>query len=51
MYSSGKQKYFEIFLQKDSLFRQEMLEDIESGILPESFVGMSIVMPEVFSLE
>ena len=42
LYTADAKNYFEVFLGKDSIFRQEMLEDIESGILPESFVGIEI---------
>jgi len=50
MYESESKNYMEIFLQEDSIFRQEMLQDIESGILPETFAGIQIVLPEVYSI-
>lgn len=50
LYETNSENYFEVFLREDSIFRQEMLEDIESGILPESFLGIQIVLPEVFSI-
>jgi hypothetical protein len=51
MYKSWGKKYFEILLKKDSIFRQEILEDIESWTLPESFIGMDVVLPEVYVVE
>lgn len=51
MYESEGQNFYEVFLKEDSIFRREMLEDIESGILPESFIGMQIVLPEVYTIE
>lgn len=50
MYEVDGEKYYEVFIDKDSVFRKEMLEDIESGILPETFVGIKIVLPEVFGI-
>ncbi len=50
MYESWGQRVYEVFLEKDSIFRREMLEDIEKGILPESFIGIQIILPEVYSL-
>jgi len=50
MYESEGKNYFEVFLAENSLFREEMLEDIESGILPENFLGVEIVLPEVFGI-
>ena len=50
MYESGGENYFEVFLDEDSIFRQEMLEDIESGILPEVFLWVEIILPEVFGI-
>jgi hypothetical protein len=40
-----------VLLKKDSIFVQEMLGDIKRGILPESFIGIQIVLPEVFAIE
>lgn len=50
MYDLGEETYFEVFIDKDSIFRKEMLEDIESGILPETFIGIKIVLPEVYGI-
>lgn len=50
MYEIDEESYFEVFIDKDSIFRQEMLEDIESGILPETFIGIKIVLPEVYGI-
>ena len=50
LYSDAGKNYFEVFIKQDSLFRQEMLEDIENGDIPESFLGVEIVQPEVFSI-
>lgn len=50
MYEVSGENYFEVFLREDSIFRQEMMEDIDKGILPESFLGIKIVLPEVFSV-
>ena len=50
MYSQNKTNYFEITINKNSLFSQEMLEDIEAWILPETFLWIEIVQPEVFSI-
>ena len=50
LYSLGNKKYYEVTIGAQSIFRQEMLEDIESGILPESFLGVEIVLPEVFGV-
>jgi len=50
LYDEGDSTYFEVFLREDSIFRQEMLEDIESWILPEKFLWVKIVLPEVFSI-
>lgn len=50
LYKSWKDKYFEILLQKDSLFSREILGDIDTGILPSSFGAMEIVQPEVFTI-
>jgi len=51
LYSNTQENYFEITVDEDSLFKQEMLEDIENGDIPESFLGIEIVQPEVFSIE
>ena len=50
LYSDAGKNYFEVFIKQDSLFRQEMLEDIENGDIPESFLWVEIVQPEVFSI-
>jgi len=50
MYSDSGEDYYEVFIDEDSIFRQEMLEDIESGNLPENFFGVEIIFPEVFSI-
>jgi len=50
MYSWEGQNYFEVFLSPNSIFRREMLEDIELGILPESFIGIDIILPEVYGI-
>ena len=50
MYEADGKNYFEVFLAEDSLFREEMLEDIESWILPETFLWVEIVLPEVFGI-
>ncbi|MDA9129244.1 S8 family serine peptidase [Candidatus Gracilibacteria bacterium] len=50
MYESDGKNYFEVFLAEDSIFKQEMLEDIELGILPENFLGVEIILPEVFGI-
>ncbi len=50
LYDAEDQNYYEVFIDEDSIFRQEMLEDIEAGILPENFFGVEIVFPEVFSI-
>jgi hypothetical protein len=51
MYAADGENYFEVFFAPDSLFRQEMLTDIESGVLPASFIGVNIVSPEVFGID
>jgi len=50
LYDHDDETYFEITMQEDSIFRQEMLEDISSWVLPETFLGIEIVLPEVFSI-
>ncbi|NDK08446.1 S8 family serine peptidase [Candidatus Gracilibacteria bacterium] len=50
MYESEGDNYFEIAISDDSIFRKEMLEDIESGNIPESFLGITIIKPEVFGI-
>lgn len=50
LYEVSGKNYFEVFIDKDSIFRKEMLEDIENWVLPESFLGIEIVLPEVFSV-
>jgi hypothetical protein len=50
MYSAGNEDYYEVSLEEDSIFRKEMLQDVEEGILPETFVGIEIVLPEVFGI-
>lgn len=50
MYELDGETYFEVFIDKESIFRKEMLEDIESGILPETFIGIKIVLPEVYGI-
>jgi hypothetical protein len=50
LYSIDDLNYLEVTIPEDSLFRQEMLEDIESGILPETYLGIEVVLPEVFSI-
>jgi len=51
LYEIGGKNYFEITIAEDSIFRQEMMEDIEQGILPESYLGIEVVQPEVFGVE
>lgn len=50
MYEVWGENYFQITIQENSIFRTEMMEDIDSGVLPSSFLGIKIVLPEVFSL-
>jgi len=51
LYGIDGMNYFEVFLRQESLFRQEMMQDVDRGILPETFLGIDIVLPEVFSIE
>lgn len=51
LYSSNTYNYFEVTIKNNWIFAQEMLGDIESGIIPESFIGIEIVKPEVFSID
>lgn len=43
--------YFEVFISQGSIFRQEMMGNIEKGVLPETFLDIDIVLPEVFTVE
>ena len=51
LYDIDGVNYFEVGISEDSLFRQEMFEDIEKGILPETYLWIEIVLPEVFGIE
>lgn len=48
LYESDWDNYFEIIVSEDSIFKREMLEDIENGNIPESFLWIDIIKPEVF---
>lgn len=50
LYSTGKYRYVEVTIPSESIFREEMMEDIESGILPEKYLWIEIVQPEVFAI-
>ncbi|PIE84889.1 hypothetical protein CSA08_04855, partial [Candidatus Gracilibacteria bacterium] len=50
MYNNDGEDYYEVFINEDSIFRNEMMSDIESGNLPESFLGIKIIIPEVFGI-
>jgi len=50
LYSNTQENYFELTVDENSLFKQEMLEDIQNGDIPESFLWIEIVKPEVFSI-
>jgi len=50
LYNDETKNYFEVFISKDSIFSQEILEDIKSWNIPESFLWIEIVTPEVFSI-
>ena len=50
IYSDSREKYFEIFIPKDWIFAIEMLGDLESWNIPEKFLWIEIVKPEVFSI-
>lgn len=50
LYEEAGKNYFEILIKETSIFKQEMLPDIEQGILPESFIGIEVILPEIFSL-
>jgi hypothetical protein len=38
LYSNTQENYFELTVDENSLFKQEMLEDIQNGDIPESFL-------------
>lgn len=50
LYENNSLSYFEVFLGAESIFKQEMMADISNGILPESFLGIEVILPEVFTL-
>ncbi len=50
MYSDWKNSLFELSIPKSSIFAQEILGDLKKGIIPEDFLWIEIVTPEVFSL-
>gem|GEM_PF-1457389 len=50
MYLDEKNNFFELFINKQSIFALEMLDDIKNGNIPESFLGIEIVTPEVFGI-
>jgi len=50
LYNDDSKNYFEVLILKNSIFAQEILEDIQSGNIPESFLAIEIVKPEVFSI-
>lgn len=51
LYISDDTNYFELTISQQSIFAQEILQDIQDGTIPESFVGIEIIQPEVFTLE
>ena len=51
MYELWEKKYYQILVSNSSLFREEILEEIELWKIPEQFSGVEIVFPEVFSVE
>ena len=50
IYSEKEINYFDIKISRNSVFDEEMLEDIESWLLPESFLWVNIVQPEIFKV-
>ncbi len=50
LYSESKQNYYEFFVSNDSIFRKEILEDIGSWNIPDSFLWIEVVTPEVFTI-
>jgi len=51
LYTDEKQKYYELSFTDNSLLRQELMWDIDQTILPERFLGIEVVEPEIFSVE
>lgn len=50
LYQMDQENYFELTLSEESLFAQEMLPDIKQGKIPESFISLEILSPELFSI-
>ena len=50
LYKDWKNNVFEIFISKNSIFAEEILEDIKYWNIPESFLWIEIITPEVFSI-
>jgi len=50
MYEDEWNNTFEVTIPNDSLFKEEMLEEIESWVMPETFLWIEIIKPEVFSI-
>jgi len=50
LYKNWNYNFFEVFISKNSIFANEILEDIKSWNIPERFLGIKIVTPEVFSI-
>ncbi len=51
LYKKGKNKYFELSISEDSILREELLDGIESGEFPESFLWVDVIKPEIFSIQ
>lgn len=51
LYSEAGKQYYSLSIPEDSIISQELLPEIESGILPESFRDVTMVLPEIYSIE
>ena len=50
LYNNWKQKYYEVTLPEDWIFVEEILWQIEIWKIPENFLNIKIVKPEIYSI-
>lgn len=51
LYSDWDKNYYEIIISNNSIFRNEIFENIDQDLIPEKFLWIDVVKPEIFSID
>ena len=48
LYEDAGKEYFELQVPKDSILSREIFSQIESGTIPEKFISVEFLLPELY---